>query len=257
MHDLPETGSVHRQAADRPDRPQDAPYFNPPGPAKDGTPSAIVSGFLVAMQANPQSTSVARKFLSERARETWKPNRGTIVYEAFRVSPTSTGATVRLADTRRLDARGGLRGASPGGSETLNIKLVSEGGQWRIDNPMNALVVPTSFFDRSFARFNLYFYDQTGRVLLPDPVFIPRGEQTATNLVRGLLAGRARPWTRSAGRRCRRGPTWTCRSWSRRAGSPRCHSPGRCCGPHRASSRGRSTSWPGRCARCRASSGSG
>ena len=96
---------------------------------------------------------------------------------------------MRLADTRRLDARGGLRGASPGGSETLEIQLVSEGGQWRIDNPMNALVVPTSFFDRSFARFNLYFYDQTGRVLLPDPVFIPRGEQTATNLVRGLLAG--------------------------------------------------------------------
>jgi hypothetical protein len=50
-------------------------------------------------------------------------------------------------------------------------------------------VVPTSFFDRSFARFNLYFFDQTGRTLLPDPVFIPRGEQTATNLVRGLLAG--------------------------------------------------------------------
>ena len=77
----------------------------------------------------------------------------------------------------------------PGARETLDLRLVSEDGQWRIDNPVNALVVPTSFFDRSFARFNLYFYDQTGRVLLPDPVFIPRGEQTATNLVRGLLAG--------------------------------------------------------------------
>ena len=96
---------------------------------------------------------------------------------------------MRLADTRRLDARGGWRGGSPGRSETLDLRLVSEDGQWRIDNPVNALVVPTSFFDRSFARFNLYFYDQTGRVLLPDPVFIPRGEQTATNLVRGLLAG--------------------------------------------------------------------
>ncbi len=189
---LPESGAIHREAADQADRPQDAPYFNPPGPAKDGTPSAIVSGFLVAMQANPLSTSVARTFLSERARETWKPNRGTVVYEAFEVSPTSTGAKVRLADTRRLDARGGWRGGSPGRSETLDIRLVSEDGQWRIDNPMNALVVPTSFFDRSFARFNLYFYDQTGRALLPDPVFIPRGEQTATNLVRGLLAGPGR-----------------------------------------------------------------
>jgi hypothetical protein len=186
---LPETGAIHRQAADRPDRPQDAPYVSPPGPGLDDSPSAIVSGFLVAMTANPLTTSVARRYLSERAQASWKPNRGTIVYEAFSVVTTSTGAKVRLADTSRLDARGGWRGGSPGRSETLDISLVSEKGQWRIDNPVNALVVPTSFFDRSFARFNLYFYDQTGRVLLPDPVFIPRGEQTATNLVRGLLAG--------------------------------------------------------------------
>lgn len=186
---LPESGAVHRQASDRPDRPQDAPYFNPPGPERDGSPSAIVSGFLVAMQANPLSTSVAREFLSERARNAWTPNRGTVVYEAFAVKPTADGARVRLADTHRLDSRGGWVGGTPGGSETLDLRLVSEKGQWRIDNPANALVVPTSFFDRSFARFNLYFYDQTGRVLLPDPVFIPRGEQTATNLVRGLLAG--------------------------------------------------------------------
>ncbi len=186
---LPESGPVHRQAADQPDRPQDAPYFNPPGPAEDGSPAAIVSGFLVAMQANPLSTSVARSFLTDRARAAWKPNRGTIVYEAFTVETKSQGAEVRLADTRRLDSRGGWGGGGPGRSETLDIRLVSVDGQWRIDNPVNALVVPTSFFDRSFARFALYFYDQTGRVLLPDPVFIPRGEQTATNLVRGLLAG--------------------------------------------------------------------
>lgn len=186
---LPQSGTVHRESADRPGRPQDAPYFSPPGPPVDGSPTAVASGFLVAMQANPLSTSVARRFLSEQAQSTWKPNRGTIVYEAFTVIPTITGAQVRLADTRRLDARGGWLGDAPGRSQTLSLRLVSEQGQWRIDNPVNALVIPTSFFDRSFARFNLYFFDQTGRVLLPDPVFIPRGEQTATNLVRGLIAG--------------------------------------------------------------------
>ncbi len=186
---LPESGSIHRQAADRPTRPQDAPYFNPPGPAKDSTPAAIVSGFLVAMQANPLSTSVARKYLTERARSTWMPNQGTIVYEAFSVFPSRDGARVRLADTRRLDGRGGWRGGTPGSSKTLDLKLVSEQGQWRIDNPVDALVIPTSFFDRSFARYLLYFYDASGRVLIPDPVFVPRGEQTATNLVRGLLGG--------------------------------------------------------------------
>lgn len=186
---LPESGVIHRQAADRPTRPQDAPYFNPPGPAKDGSPSAIVSGFLVAMQANPLTTSVARRFLTDRARSTWMPNQGTIVYEAFSVFPSRAGAEVRLADTRRLDERGGWRGGTAGRSKTLDIKLVSERGQWRIDNPVDALVIPKSFFDRSFARFMLYFYDATGRALIPDPVFVPRGEQTATNLVRGLLAG--------------------------------------------------------------------
>ena len=79
------------------------------------------------------------------------------------MKPTTEGAQVRLADTHRLDARGGWQGESPGRSENLDLRLVSEKGQWRIDNPLNALVVPTSFFDRSFARFNLYFYDQTGR----------------------------------------------------------------------------------------------
>jgi hypothetical protein len=187
---LPESGPVHRVAAEQPDQAQDPPYFDPPGPPKDGSPSAIVSGFLTAMTANPLSTSVARTFLSEHARATWKPNNATILYDGqSTVTQTTNGARVRLTDTHRLDARGGWQNTAPGRSTTLDLDLVSEGGQWRIDNPANALIVPMSFFDRSFARFNLYFYDQTGRVLLPEPVFIPRGEQTATNLVRGLLAG--------------------------------------------------------------------
>ena len=186
---LPESGAVHRVTETSPDQDQGPPYFQPPGPVKDSTPTQIVSDYLTAMTANPLSTSVAREFLTDRARAAWKPNRGTIVYEAYSLLPGSAGVRVRLADTRRLDARGGWRGGTPGGSESIDFQLVNEDGQWRIDNPMNALVVPSSFFDRSFARFNLYFFDQTGRTLLPDPVFIPRGEQSATNLVRGLLAG--------------------------------------------------------------------
>ncbi|WP_030484962.1 LpqB family beta-propeller domain-containing protein [Nocardioides aequoreus] len=186
---LPTSGPVRHESAAAPDEPLDAPYFDPPGPAEDGSPSAIVSGFFVAQQANPLSTRVARQFLSERVRATWQPNRGTVVYDALTVLPTSGGATVRLSDVRRLDARGGWRGGEPGETEDLDIDLVSEDGQWRIDNPPPQLVVPASFFDRAFERTNLHFFDQTGTVLLPDPVFIPRGEQSATNLVRGLLAG--------------------------------------------------------------------
>ena len=242
----------------RPDR-RTRRTSSPPGPAKDGTPSAIVSGFLVAMQANPLSTSVAREFLTERARAAWKPNRGTIVYEAFTVRQTTDGAAGaagrhppprrarRLAAAARRAAR--RRSTSSWSPRTASGASTTRSTRWSC---------PPSFFDRSFARFNLYFYDQTGRVLLPDPVFIPRGEQTATNLVRGLLAGSGlQRSARSPARRCPRAPTSTCRWWSPRAAWPRCRCRARCCAPRPASSAAPSTSSPGRCARCPASSACG
>ena len=186
---LPESGPVHRQAAYRPDRPQDAPYFLPPGPAKDGTPAAIVSGFLVRDAGQPVD-DLGRALVPQRA-----------CTEHVEAEPRHHRLREPQGDTddeRRQGAA--LRHASSGLPWRLawwHPRRIGDaghqaglrGGQWRIDNPVNALAVPTFFFDRSFARFNLYFYDATGRTLLPDPVFIPRGEQTATNLVRGLLAG--------------------------------------------------------------------
>ena len=120
---------MHRQAASEP-RPASRTRRTSTRPGRRRTAARPRSsrGFLVAMQANPLTTSVARQFLSERAQATWKPNRGTIVYEAFSVVPDAAGgAQVRLADTRRLDARGGWRGGAPGRSETLDLRLVSRG----------------------------------------------------------------------------------------------------------------------------------
>lgn len=185
----PVSGSVHHEPATKAERRQEPAFFAPPGPQPDADPDEIVNGFLVAMRANPLSVSVARQFLSVAAKRTWATNQGTLTYETYTVAPGDRGVDVRLTDTRRLDARGGWLGGIPGGSEVVHLNLVSEDGQWRIDNPPNQLVVRSSDFESQFTRFNLYFYDQTDRVLMPEQVFIPRGEQTATNLVRGLLAG--------------------------------------------------------------------
>ena len=62
--------------------------------------------------------------------------------------------------------------------------LVREKGEWRIDSPPDALVVGAAFFRGTFAAYKVYFYDNTGSVLVPRIVHLPRGEQTATNLVR-------------------------------------------------------------------------
>ena len=184
-----ESGAIHRHAADRagpaPGRAVLQPARAGEGrqprrdrlrlPGRDaGQPAEHLGGADVPLRARPSDLE---------AQPRHHRLRGVQVQQTARVR--RCGWPTPVASTR---AAAGAA-AHPGRSETLDIRLVSENGQWRIDNPVNALVVPTSFFDRSFARFNLYFYDQTGRALLPDPVFIPRGEQTATNLVRGLLAG--------------------------------------------------------------------
>jgi len=69
----------------------------------------------------------------------------------------------------------------------LSIGLVKEDGEWRIDEVPDALIVPESWFDDWYERASLYYFDPTTEVLVPEPVFVPRGEQFASSLVRGLL----------------------------------------------------------------------
>ena len=186
---LPVTGDVHTDPAGSEKSAGQASYFAPPGPGRDDTPEQVVRGFLLAMQANPPSTAVARSFLSSRAKVTWRPGQGTIVYDAPTVETVDGQVTARLRGAHRLSPHGVWLDGTTSSTETFPLALVREGGQWRIDNPPNVLAVPTSYFSSLFVPFNLYWFDRTGTVLVPTKVYVPRGEETATNLVRGLLAG--------------------------------------------------------------------
>jgi hypothetical protein len=186
---LPVSGEVHTQPAGSGEATNQAPYFEPPPPTKGDTPAGIVRGFLLAMQANPPSTVVARSFLSDHGQDTWKPSQGTIVYDAATVDAAGDQVTARLRGAHRLSPNGSWLDGTDATTTTVPLTLVQERGQWRIDNPPNALAVPASYFSSLFVGFDLYFWDRTGTVLVPTKVYVPRGEQTATNLVRGLLAG--------------------------------------------------------------------
>lgn len=190
---LPDSGEVNTRPASSEETTNRAPYFAPPGPTEGDSQEEIVRGFLLAMQANPQSTAVARSFLSSPARTTWRPSQGTIVYDAATVE--STGETVaeqvsvRLRGAHRLSPEGAWLDGTGASTTTIPLTLVLEQGQWRIADPPNALAVPESYFASLFVPFNLYFLDRTGTVLVPSKVYVPRGDRTASNLVRGLLAG--------------------------------------------------------------------
>lgn len=166
----------------------DAPgiYFDPRPPQAGEAPADIVAGFLEAMKATPISTTVARQFLSRDAAEAWTPERQIITYAELGTEEGESAVRIPMTDVNLYDDRGAWQRTRA--TRDLELGLVQEDGEWRIDEVPDALVVPDSWFDDWYERVSLYFFDPTSQVLVPEPVFVPRGDQFASSLVRGLLA---------------------------------------------------------------------
>lgn len=164
--------------------------FNPVPPRPDASRVEIVEGFLDAMTASPIRTDVAKQFLTESAAGEWDPDAATITY-GDKLSPDDGGrvVVVPLEDAERLDRGGVWEGRLPEAEQRLSFELDIEDGEYRITNPPDALVVPAPWFNQRFRQTSLYFFDVSGTILVPQPVFVPRGEQLASALITGLLAG--------------------------------------------------------------------
>lgn len=165
----------------------DAPGISyDPRPPQEGAAAAeIVDGFLEAMQATPIGTTVARQFLSREAAESWVPDEQIITYGELGDASAGTEVRVPLTDVNRYDERGAWERTQAGA--TLSLGLVEEDGEWRIDEVPDALIVPETWFGDWYERASLYYFDPSGEVLVPEPVFAPRGDQFASSLVRGLV----------------------------------------------------------------------
>ncbi|HMY09515.1 MAG: GerMN domain-containing protein [Nocardioidaceae bacterium] len=185
---LPDHGPVHRVQSTTTSKPAQLPNFAPPGPLPGASPEDIANGFLRALTAAPFTTSVARKFLTKQAAASWQPSDGTIVYSSADLIRRRGGVDLNLSVTDRLDGSGSwLTPTVP--TQSVRLDMVRVAGQWRIANPADKLVIPQTYFVDGFQRLNRYFFDQTGSALVSTPVFLLRGEQLATELVRSLLTG--------------------------------------------------------------------
>ncbi|CAN5378551.1 MtrAB system accessory lipoprotein LpqB [soil metagenome] len=164
--------------------------FNPVPPRPDASRVEIVEGFLDAMTASPIRTDVAKQFLTESAAGEWDPDAATITY-GDKLSPDDGGRVVVVPreDAESLDRGGVWEGRLPEAEQRLSFELDIEDGEYRITNPPDALVVPAPWFNQRFRQTSLYFFDVSGTILVPQPVFVPRGEQLASALITGLLAG--------------------------------------------------------------------
>jgi len=162
---------------------------NPPEPG--ATATTIVREFFEAMTATPIQTNSAQEFLTEEAQGTWAPEEQTIVYaEAAQPRASSqTRVSVQLTDAYRLDSRGVFTGLLAQSSSTQLFRMEIEEDEWRIAQLPDALIVPRTWTDEQFRSVDVYYFDPTARILVPEPATIPRGEQFATAVTRSLLAG--------------------------------------------------------------------
>lgn len=149
----------------------------------------IVNGFLEAMMTWPISTSVAKEYLSEDAAEEWDPSSTIIYNDLARLREDGSSVVARMYGASMLDQSGGWRGRLPRDRSAVTFQLTVEDGEFRIIDPPDALLVRTSWFQQRYQQVSLYYFDPTGKVLVPEPVFVPVGETFATYLVSALLAG--------------------------------------------------------------------
>jgi hypothetical protein len=166
-------------------------YTNPPPPAPGATRQDIVTGFLDAMTATPFRPAPATAFLTTQAQTRWHPARQVLVYGRQGVPTISHGVVqLGLRHADRVGPDGQWLGAVSPAEATLSFTMEKESGEWRIAHAPNAFVLPQSYY---LAQFNqdasLYFFDPTGRILVPEPVHVPQGSQLVPSLVQYLVHG--------------------------------------------------------------------
>jgi hypothetical protein len=175
-------------------------YSNPKPPQKGDSQSDIVTGFLVAMTATPLRITTAQKFLTKQASAQWEPQ-GVLTYNDHTLAQPVQHhhvVVVRLQGADEVGSRGQWQGAPSPDAHRLVFPMVRENNEWRIAQAPNALVIPKTFYDQQYQEAEIYFFDPSGRILVPQPVHVPQGVQVAqlaSSLVRALARGPGRSST--------------------------------------------------------------
>lgn len=187
---VPTSGPV--QAGHAPSQAPSGPVeIEPEPPVRDAPAALVVEGFLHAMANYRTDYAVAREYLAEDVRESWRPDQAVLVYGEG--SPVGSGSSVVLEAP--LVGVVGADGSYSQQDRDYRIDFQMEldaDGQWRIGHPPEGLLVSQYLFERFYDGLNVYFFDPDFAGVVPDPIYVPRGNQSATTLVNALLDGPTR-----------------------------------------------------------------
>jgi hypothetical protein len=167
-------------------------------PGKDTDAITFVRGFIEASG----DTAIARAYLTEQAKKTWRPeNQPTIIEDNYSTLPKAPPNRETDENVAYVEVKGVKRGSldsyrsfvAQGGAHAGTVKLVRQDGGWRISEvPNGGLIIPISAFTSHYRPVNLYFYDTSRSVLVPDRRYLPGTPLASANdVINLLLAGPA------------------------------------------------------------------
>ena len=144
----------------------------PSGPQPGENPSQIVQGFLTASASYP-SYDVALEYLVSSAVKTWNPSFAVTVFTSLDVPSWVPGpkAGRNGGQQASVDVRGQVQACFNGSGQYVsaqcpdqpsgawNANLVKVNGQWRITNPPDYRMLPSSASSLFYKAQDLYFFD--------------------------------------------------------------------------------------------------
>jgi hypothetical protein len=165
-------------------------------PADDMEPTDLVRGFLDACADPSNDFEVARQYLTAPEAVQWNPDTGVQVYDP------AAGLDIKRSDTNVVVSTSLQATVSPDrhfalldqpAPFTMRLTLVKDsGGQWRINDVPDGILLSTADADRTYRAWSVYFVTSDLRRLVTSSIVLPQPLQgTATALVQSLLAGPA------------------------------------------------------------------
>jgi hypothetical protein len=187
--EIPKAGPVGNGPTQIPDEPTIVFLPNPPSPG--AKPEEIVSGFVQAGAGN--NFSVARQYLTKSFAAQWRPTASVLIHDK------ALNVVQQDKQTIELDVPTVAR-VAPDGTYTpsvqmqkLGFRLQQVGGQWRIAQAPDGIVLAQTVFERRFKPETLQFFDPGYRRLVPDVRWFTTRSKPTGSVVRALLAGPAGP----------------------------------------------------------------
>jgi len=211
---MPNSGSPGTFSATPQNTTPDSDFIGaiPAGPEASWSPSQVVEGFLNASASYPVYSAIAKEYLVSSASKAWDPGWSVQVVDQVDVP----GQAVMGEDRRQatVDVTGHVRASFNGTGQYVGAQQSRDGGQggywqarlvkvghhWLITNPPAFRMLTQPTFAKVYKPQDLYFFDSTGEVLVPDAVFVPAGTSPASlvsNLVNALLKNPQTGWLQS------------------------------------------------------------